>query len=332
MISSSSLTREDLLVCVELGKALTSELDPDRFLGFVLERISAIIPAKNWSMLLLDEQTNTLHFSVTVGIPLDSVKDLQLEAGMGVAGQAMARKETVIVPDVRECPHFDPRADLLSGFKTESLICVPLVYGGEVVGVGEVVNPEDCSDRTIALLEIIAEYAAIAVVNTRRYVQIREMALREHVTGLYNTRHLYRHLQKHPCELAPIALIFLDMDNFKQVVDTYGHLHGTRALQEVARILDNCIAPPGYAVSYGGDEFVVVLPDMTRNDAQKKTEEIRGAIAETVFLEEKGLSVHLTASFGLASCPEDAQDPISLLSIADNAMFGAKRKKKNHIE
>lgn len=332
MSPSTSLSREDLILCVELGKALTAELDPDRFLEVVLEKISEAIPATNWSVLLRDEVSGALQFAVTVGIPMESVRHLRLDPGVGIAGEAIRRRKTLVIPDVRECPFFDRRADELTGFRTESVICVPLMYGGEVVGVGEVVNPADLSDRTTSLLEIIAEYAAIAVVNTRRYVQIRDMSLREHVTGLYNTRHLYRFLQRQLRKGGPLSLIFLDMDNFKSVVDTYGHLNGTRALQEVAKTLDACIEEPAFAVSYGGDEFVVVLPGFTKGEGFRKAEEIRERMLQTTYLTGKGLSVKLSASFGLAACPEDSCDPETLMASADHAMFGAKYMGKNRVK
>src|SRR5207244_5201490 len=117
------------------------------------------------------------------------------------------------------------------------LRCAPILCGARTIRVLDVVNPRDLSSGTRRLLTIIADYAAIAVENTRRYHQIQTLAIQDSVTGLYNTRYLYQTLETLLVESAeaavPLSLLFLDIDDFKWVVDTHGHLHGTRVLQEV---------------------------------------------------------------------------------------------------
>jgi diguanylate cyclase (GGDEF)-like protein/PAS domain S-box-containing protein len=163
----------------------------------------------------------------------------------------------------------------------------------------------------------------------------RLLSIHDNLTGLYNTRHLYKALADLILESEasgmPFSLIFMDMDNFKHVVDTYGHLNGSRALQEVAATIMSMLAEPAFGVAYGGDEFVVVLPGSGKSQAVEKTREIQARMRETTYLEGQGHSVRLNASFGVATFPEDAGDRTALLALADKAMFAIKKRGKNAI-
>jgi diguanylate cyclase (GGDEF)-like protein/PAS domain S-box-containing protein len=168
-----------------------------------------------------------------------------------------------------------------------------------------------------------------------REEQFRQLAVHDNLTGLYNTRHLYHALSElvHDSSASghPFSLIFMDMDNFKHVVDTYGHLNGSQALQEVAQTIQECISEPAFGVAYGGDEFVVVLPGVEKTDARQVAESIRDRIIQTVYLTNKGHRVQLRASFGVANFPQDAQDLSGLLALADQAMFAIKKRGKNAV-
>ena len=165
--------------------------------------------------------------------------------------------------------------------------------------------------------------------------KFRNLSLMDNLTGLYNTRHLYRALDRlltaSRASATPLALIFIDMDKFKHVVDTYGHLNGSQALREVARTIRVSIRKPCFGVAYGGDEFVVVLPGFDRRRAKSKAEAIRLKIKRTTYLTGAGLAVTLDASFGLAAFPEDARDRTGLLALADKALFRVKQTGRGGI-
>jgi two-component system, cell cycle response regulator len=169
----------------------------------------------------------------------------------------------------------------------------------------------------------------------RREKQFRYLAVHDNLTSLYNTRHMYHALSDlvhdSSADGRPFSLIFMDMDNFKHVVDTYGHLNGSQALQEVAQTIQECISEPAFGVAYGGDEFVVVLPGIDKTEAKRVAESIRDRIIQTVYLTNKGHRVQLRASFGVANFPQDAQDLSGLLALADQAMFAIKKRGKNAV-
>jgi len=335
MIDRNALTARELLSCMELGKALTSELNSDALFSKILHKISELLSAENWSLLLLDEGTGELHFEVSVGLDLEQVRNVRLRLGQGIAGKVALEKKPLVIEDVTKCEFFTGRVDKISGCITRSIICVPLVFGGRTVGVIEVVNPRNIEGDPLPLLAIIADYAAIAVENMRRYREIQNLAIHDDLTGLYNTRHLYKVLdnlvraaeETKDC----FSLIFMDIDQFKKVVDTYGHLKGSQAIQEVARTIRECLAEPAFGVAYGGDEFVAVLQGFDKARALKKAEEIRSRMKQTVYLSNHGHQVSMSASFGIATFPDDAGDVTGLLALADRAMFDVKEKGKDAI-
>jgi len=165
--------------------------------------------------------------------------------------------------------------------------------------------------------------------------KFREQSFRDNLTSLYNRRFLYQSLAD-LIEIAKkdqtfLSLLFMDLDNFKHVVDTHGHLNGSYAIQEVASTIHNAIESPAYAVAYAGDEFVVVLPDTDRHQAASKASEIQSRIMATDYLSSKGKSVKLQASCGVATFPEHAADADSLLAAADHALFSIKKAGKGAI-
>jgi diguanylate cyclase (GGDEF)-like protein len=121
------------------------------------------------------------------------------------------------------------------------------------------------------------------------------------------------------------------MDNFKKVVDTHGHLIGTKVLREVAEAVHRQLGSQDRIVRYGGDEYVVILPGQGKETARIKTEKMKQEISSTNFLGKEGLSIKLTASFGLATYPEDAGDKRHLLAEADKCLFMSKESGKDRL-
>jgi len=165
--------------------------------------------------------------------------------------------------------------------------------------------------------------------------KFRNLSNHDNLTGLYNTRYLYKALDELIEEThqthKKFSLIFMDMDNFKRIVDAYGHLNGSQALKEVAATIKKCLRKPSFGVAYGGDEFVVVLPGVGKLKAKEKAEEIRARMKLTHYLAREKLNVSLGASFGIATFPDDTDTRAGLLALADRAMFHIKQTGKDSI-
>jgi diguanylate cyclase (GGDEF)-like protein/PAS domain S-box-containing protein len=162
--------------------------------------------------------------------------------------------------------------------------------------------------------------------------RFREQSLHDNLTGLFNRRYLYRTLsdllastrQTH----SPLSVLFMDLDDFKQIVDVNGHLNGSRVIQEVAGTIRQTLTPPAFAVAFAGDEFVVVLPGADQSRAAQKASEIQALIKDTAYLQSLGKAVQVQASCGIATCPTHGSDVDELLAAADHALFTVKGKGK----
>ncbi|MEJ2166617.1 MAG: diguanylate cyclase [Desulfobacterales bacterium] len=165
--------------------------------------------------------------------------------------------------------------------------------------------------------------------------KFRNLSNHDNLTGLYNTRYLYKALDEliegSKLDHKIFSLIFMDMDNFKRIVDSYGHLNGSEALKEVAATIKKCLRKPCFGVAYGGDEFVVVLPGFGKLQAKEKAEEIRARMKLTNYLAGDRLNIRLGASFGIATFPDDTGTRAGLLALADKAMFRVKQAGKDSI-
>jgi len=166
--------------------------------------------------------------------------------------------------------------------------------------------------------------------------RFREQALRDNLTGLYNRRYLYQSLtdliEHAKANGSVVSVIFMDLDRFKSVVDTYGHLNGSRTIKEVGTTIRETLEKPAYAVAYAGDEFVVVLPDFDQAQAVEQAKKIQARIRDHVFLRDQGFEVSIRSSFGVATFPYHADDMTNLLATADQALFGAKGAGKDTIK
>jgi len=329
---------ERLLTCIEFSKALLSAYDMETLLTAVLERIKVLIPASNWSLLLVDRQTQEIYFAVVVGVDPERIKGIRLKWGEGIAGAVAQSGQPIFIQDVGQDHRFSARADSATGFDTRSIIALPLLVRGEVIGVFEVVNVEDekfFREKYLPHLSILADYVAIAVDNVYNLQKLQARTFIDEVTGFYNTRYLACQLDyllpRIRTEKEEFSVVFLDLDNFKKIVDTHGHLLGSQILGEVARVIHSGLGPEDSLVRYGGDEFIILMPHCSQEEALARVRRLRRTLNATRFLPKEGLNLQLTASYGIASLPQDAQDRETLLRLADRAMFSSKGRGKNGI-
>jgi diguanylate cyclase (GGDEF)-like protein len=165
--------------------------------------------------------------------------------------------------------------------------------------------------------------------------KFREQALRDNLTGLYNRRYLYQSLSelldRRRIDGKRLSIIFMDLDHFKRVVDTHGHLNGSKAIRLVAGAIRECLVPPAFAVAYAGDEFVVVLPEADPTAAAAKAAQISETLKTTEFDLGDGVRVRIEASFGVATFPDHADGVDDLLATADQALFSTKKNGKGRV-
>ncbi|MBF0224429.1 MAG: sensor domain-containing diguanylate cyclase [Desulfobacterales bacterium] len=343
MIDSKNLNwaSEDcdaLLSCLEIGKVLTSTTDLKEILSLIMNKVSQLVAATNWSLLLKNEVTGELSFEIAVGLNHELVKGLKLKPGDGLAPYSAETGKTIILSDAKNDLRFNPKIDGITGFSTESIICIPLKIHGKVIGIIEILNITDMNvvnTKEFAILKILADYAAIAIKNSQYFAKIQNASIIDEYTGLYNSRYMHKILDdlvidayKNKTEL---GVAFVDIDNFKEVVDKCGHLLGSQVLKEIGFTISSYLSDKDILVKYGGDEYIIILPKKNRQEVAECVEKIREAIKDSVYLKSELNPIKLTASFGIAMYPEDATTKKDLLLLADKFMYRIKRSTKNGI-
>lgn len=338
MVQALQRQNLELETMVEIGKVITSTLDIQEVLNTIMDKVSQLVQAKIWSLLLVEEETGALIFEIVVSPVAHRLQGMRLRAGQGVAGWVAQHGETLIIPDVDQDPRFSRQVDLGATFDTHSIICVPIKSKNRVLGVIELINPYENRDFDavdLRILETIADYAAIAVENARNYEKIQQLVITDDLTGLFNARHMH-HLIDYEIERArrygsSVALVFIDLDHFKQVNDTHGHLIGSRLLSEIGHFLRDNIRKVDLAARYGGDEFVLILPETGKQGALILCNNLCQQLRQHPFLSEAGMDLKVTASFGVAALPEDAADKAELLRQADRVMYEVKATSRNAV-
>ncbi len=322
----------------ELGKALTSSLNIKDVLKIMMDKIHVLLRPKNWSLLLIDEETGKLCFEIVVGEGADKIKDMKLDIGEGLAGWVAKEGIPVFVPDVMEDKRFTSKIDKAINFTTRSVVCVPLVSKGKTLGVIELINKTEddlFTEEDLLVLTTLADYTAIALENAKYLQKVEELTITDDLTGLYNVRYLHRFLdyevERSKRYRMSLSMVFFDIDYFKSINDTYGHICGSNLLKEIGRIVFKTVRKVDMACRYGGDEFIIVMPQTEKKDALIGAKKLRRKIKRHVFLKDEGLKVKITASFGIACMPEDAKDKISLIHWADHAMYSIKNLNRDGI-
>ena len=337
MYDSLRRTGEHVIVFNAIAKALTSTLKPREVLNVIMEQVSQILQPAAWSLLLQDERTGDLYFEIAVGEGSEQLRGLRLSPGEGIAGTAFSTGEVQIVTDVESSPNHARRFDELTKMQTRSVIALPLKARGRVLGVLELINglDQNIDKQNLAALKAIADYAAIAIENARNFERVQELTIKDEHTGLYNARHLRDMLTQEVERAArfnhPLSFLFLDLDRFKEINDSHGHLVGSSLLAEVGQLLLGCIRKVDSAFRYGGDEFAIILVETALPGAITAGERIRDRFSRKEFLQAHGLSARMTASIGVATFPEHASNASDLLHAADQAMYRAKARGRNDV-
>ncbi len=329
---------ETLLACLDIGKLLTSTLELDQILNLIMKKVSRLIPARNWSLLLRDKESEELKFEVVVGIDPELVKNIQIPFGKGIAGIAAQTGAAVFVADAANDPRVYRAVDKMAGFVTKSIVCIPLAIHEKVLGVMELVNVDDIEEfksNRLQVLQILADYAAIAIENAHYVASAQEMSITDEYTGLHNARYLHEFLEHSLQEARKnnrhVAAVFMDVDNFKLVVDTHGHLAGSQVLKEIGQTIQSSLSKNEFLFKYGGDEYVLILPGKDKQAALELIGKILEKIRATEYLKTGGTSLKVTSSFGIAVFPDDASNKKDLLLKADHSMYKIKKSTKNGI-
>ena len=333
--TESRIPLDDLLVFHSLARSLASSFDLNTILRTILEHMERMVDAELWTLLMLDDERQELYYAIAAGHAQEALAGLRVKVGEGVAGWVAEHGETLIVPEAFNDPRAKgPDAD---GVPTvRSLIALPLRGRKGVQGVIEILNPRaEMSDYTIAFLHILADHAAIAIENAQDVSRIQHLTIADDTTGLYNVRHLYdvldRELKQSKKLKLPLSLAFLDLDHFKWVNDEHGHLIGSELLANAGRRLQELCRKQDSCYRYGGDEFVILMPETGAKDALELIRDLHRELMNTQFQMKSGLKLKVSASVGLASAPDDGDAVHAIIGTADARMYTVKSNGRGQV-
>lgn len=364
MIDVSSLDPHQLEQFLERRRAAPPHFEPEMSLADnlveVLKKANEFVPSEAGSILLdnprikqADRSRNRLTFLAAFGDKSELLVGQTLPADQGIAGHVYLSGEAYFTPNAGTDRFFDARVDAETQYRTRSLVAIPIRIGAEVCGVLELINRHGASgysENELDLLEIFADYMSIAIQNVLDGRLAQEAAKRDNLTGLFNDRYLHSILEqvlvRSRAAHQDVALLFLDLDYFKRVNDHHGHLAGSQVLREAGQLLRRMVPYPGAIVArYGGDEFVIVIPDIAASEAMALAERLRAEIEQTTFCHSSGEiqpePLHLsglTCSIGVASLSlhvpptcDLAAGKSRLLRLSDAAMYRAKEAGRNRV-
>ncbi|HET9680417.1 MAG TPA: EAL domain-containing protein, partial [Candidatus Limnocylindrales bacterium] len=308
-----------------VNERLLSTLDPSGVLDLIADSLKTVVAYDSLTIYRVDLERQVRRPVIARDRFAELILNFEAPLGMGLTGWAVDHKEPVLANDA----HMDARSVQIPGtpFEPESMIIVPLMTEGEVLGtlnIGRMGGDEShYSQNEFELTKLFAAQAAIALRNAETHDEVKVQAERDALTGLRNHGSFQRELQAmvDADALRPIAVLMMDLDRFKGFNDRNGHPAGDDLLVAVSRAIETCIRQADRAYRYGGDEFAVILPDCTRTVAEDVATRIQAAVM--AIPDETG-GPHVTISVGIACHPDDAIAKDDLVEIADQALFIAK--------
>jgi diguanylate cyclase (GGDEF)-like protein len=321
------IERRDALL--DIVRAVNTTLEPPKVAETLVERAATWVPAPCWAVVSAD-----------LSGQLSVLADRGLTPDMGPAVYAIAtwvmeRGQEFVTADLRNDTRLqDPFVGAVMAF--------PLSCRGRRVGaiVGLDRQPSAREPRLapsmLRQVRVLLEPASVALDNALILKRAEALSVTDDLTHLYNSRYLNLVLRKETKRASrngrPLSLLFIDLDGFKGVNDTHGHLFGSRALVEAAAVIRGSARETDVVARFGGDEFALVLPDTGGEGAFAVGERIRERVAAHTFLADDGLDIHLTVSVGVATLPDVAASADELMQAADKAMYRVKDAGKNGIQ
>jgi diguanylate cyclase (GGDEF)-like protein len=321
----SHLSRADTLA--EVTRAVNATLDPDRVADAIVAHAAEWLPVPAWVLYAYDNTGVRTLGSRGVTSALD--------ASAAAVGQWVLKQEKVCgVRDVAADDRFEGGASVAAlGFPLECRgRIVAALVGLDRAPAG---REPSLAASTLAALRRALEPGGIALDNAIHVQRAEELSVTDDLTQLYNSRYLTQVLRRETKRASrsgrPLSLLFIDLDGFKSINDTHGHLYGSRALVEAGGLIRQCARETDVVARFGGDEFALILPDTGSEGAAAVGERIRERVNAHNFLRGDGLDIHLTVSVGVATLPDVAASADGLVQAADEAMYHVKEHGKNGI-
>jgi diguanylate cyclase (GGDEF)-like protein len=322
----------------EASMRLHETLEASEIVAEAIRLLSGVTPADLWAIYLKAAQAERIELVRAINpksIPVSPFLDLGSGSSPLIA--AINQRKTLVESfDLSDAAGSPAHAT----WKAAEL-CAPLFLGQRLIGAVQAVRAysagkaREFDGAEARLVELLCGAIARALANAIEYQNATRQSLIDDLTRLYNVRYFYKALDSEIRRArrygSSVSVIFMDLDGFKRVNDAYGHRAGSLTLAEVARVILNSMREVDFVARYGGDEFVMMLPETPAKQAMEAAERVRAQISGYRFTGGLGAEIFITASFGVASFPEHASEAGKLIELADSAMYEAKQREKNTV-
>ncbi len=316
-----------------IGKLITSSLELDEILHGIMEEIRVFFNPENWSLMRLDHNSGELYFVIAKGIPQEKLHDIRIHLGEGISGVVARNGKSIFIDNAPEDSRWSDRVDKITGFKTHSIISVPMVFRGTVYGVINLVNHAErgaFTEEEHIALQAIADFSAIAFAHSKTYADSVTRGTVDSLTGLYNPHKLTEiveeakkrpGLERRKIRFSPFCMVaYLDLNDFKEINDRNGHFAGDEALRAMAHFLRTSFRDNDQIFRIGGDEFLILI-DFEREEEGRVLEKRIGEIFQTRCQIDIP-SGKLGFSYGIGWGPSNRIE--ELISQADKGMYERK--------
>jgi len=331
------LLHEQVRAMEKLSAVTVSQSSTLKVVERFLSLSSGLVSCDRAALWLTDDSRTRLERLAPAAARTRALDAATVRFGEGLVGRVAESKADRIVRDGARDPRLTPEEqhETPASF---AMLLLPLVAGDETIGVAQFERdaPGTFTRRDLARVRALASQAAATLANVRSHQDIHNQAVTDGLTGLFNRRHIQavllderRRAQRYG---HPLSLIMLDVDGFKTYNDTYGHVQGDVLLKMLSAILRSAVRAVDIVGRFGGEEFIIILPETPATEAYQAAERLRLAVARTVFpgfADDPGLAVFKTISLGVATYPDVPDDAQSLVQIADAALYRAKRGGRN---
>jgi diguanylate cyclase (GGDEF)-like protein len=321
----------EIYALYQISQAMGTSLGLADTMSLVTSKLSSLVPFSGCALFVYTESTERLHCRFATGTDSELIQQVEVRTGQGLNGWVARNRRPLV--NARPSADLEAMGSNAATVLQSALVC-PLVINDQLIGTLAVyhVEPSFYREDHRRLLERVCEQAGAVVHNSIIFEQTQEDSLTDPLTGLPNTRSLFNHLTR---ELAraerlssEVALVVMDLNDFKEINDSHGHQFGDLALRQVASVLRTTIRPYDMCVRYAGDEFIVVLSGCSRAEAEHKRAELQNAVDAIIMETPSGQPLHLSISAGVAVSPHDGETYETLLAKADARMYGDKGERK----
>ncbi|MFZ5564959.1 MAG: diguanylate cyclase [Thermodesulfobacteriota bacterium] len=338
--SNSSLNERvlELYTLYNVSRTLSTSLHVTDLFEVVIGLIGEALNVDQYCLMFLDDELQKLQIRASHGLPETVTRHAEIKVTDGVSGRVVSEGRPILINDIsREKSFFYFPG---SGMKQGSYLGVPLKnQEGVIIGVLNAHKPTPNGFLTsdLRLFTAVAENVAIAVSNAMTLQQTRELIRKDELTGLYNRRYFFERFEREVYRSRrygrTISLLMIDIDHFKEYNDSYGHLRGDRVLKTMARLFEASLRKIDVVARYGGEEFLVLLPETSRENAILVGEKLRRAVEAVDFNEDDPRlgACSMTITVGVAAIPDDANEPLIALDLADKALYMGKAQGRNQV-